>query len=410
MKLQRWTARPQGTTKSAADRAGALLRQAAVRQPLDASALAEIRSRLPDERRAPPRHLALRLGLAIALFLAGGGVVLSATLLTGWAPFRRAPAPAVPASPTPARHHAAVRPATPVPAAALEAPAAARALEPAAPIEASARAEAAPALKPAAPDEASARAVERNAAIEVPARALERAAAIEVPARALERAAAIEIPARALERAAAPTALPLRSRAPLARAEAAEPPADDVAPPEVAAPVPAPTAPALAPSAIAEEAALVGAALRRLRESDDAAGALALLDERERRFGAAGTLGDEARTTRVEALLRLGQRGRALALLDATSPRAAGRGRAVLATRGELRADAGRCREADADFDALLADRAASDAIAERALYGRAACRVLLGESNAARADLEAYLARFPGGRFAVRARAALDR
>ena len=116
-------------------------------------------------------------------------------------------------------------------------------------------------------------------------------------------------------------------------------------------------------SAIAEEAALVGAALRKLREQDDAAGALALLDARDARFGAAGTLADEARTTRVEALLRLGQHGRALALLDAAAPRPSGRGRALLATRGELRADAGRCREADADFDALLADDAASDDI-----------------------------------------------
>jgi hypothetical protein len=152
----------------------------------------------------------------------------------------------------------------------------------------------------------------------------------------------------------------------------------------------------------------VGGALRRLRERDDAAGALALLDERDARFGGAGLLGDEARSTRVEALLRLGEHARALALLDAAAPRPTGRGRALLVTRGELRAAAGRCREAVADF-ALLADGATDDEPAARALYGRAACRGRLGEGDAARADLEEYLARFPAGRDAARARAALD-
>ena len=161
---------------------------------------------------------------------------------------------------------------------------------------------------------------------------------------------------------------------------------------------------------MAEEAALVGAALRKLRGQADAAGALELLDARDGRFGAAGTLAEEARTTRIEALLRLGQHGRALALLDAAAPRPTGRGRALLETRGELRADAGRCGDAVADFDSLLGDDAASDDPAERALYGRAACRVRLGDNDAARADLDAYLSRFPGGRYEGRARAALDR
>jgi hypothetical protein len=163
------------------------------------------------------------------------------------------------------------------------------------------------------------------------------------------------------------------------------------------------------PSAMAEEAALLGAALRALREENDAAGALALLDQHDARF-AAGVLADEAGTTRIEALLRLGRHAQALALLDARAPEPTGHGRESLVARGELRADAGRHREALADFDALLGHGPAGDAIAERALYGRAACLARAGDASSARASLEDYLSRFPAGRFASRVRATLDR
>jgi hypothetical protein len=328
MKPQRWTTRPPaGEPMADEDRAGLLLRRAVIARPLDDEALAEIRSRLPDERRAPPRRLVLRLGIALALFLAGGGVVMSATLLGHWAPFHRTPAPA-PASPPPPH---------PRTAGAALAPAVAATSPPAAP----------------------------------------------APARTIAPAPSV----------------PRRVRAPHA---------PDLEPPGPSEPAPARAAPT--PSAIAQEAALVGGALRRLREGGDAMGALSLLDQRDARFGVGGKLADEARTARVEALLRLGERERALALLDAAAPLPRGRGRALLATRGELRADAGRCREAVADFDVLLADDAASDDAAERALYQRAACRARLGDSEAASADLETYLERFPMGRDAARARAALDR
>ena len=81
------------------------------------------------------------------------------------------------------------------------------------------------------------------------------------------------------------------------------------------------------------------------------------------------------------------------------------------ASRGELRADAGRCAEARADFDAVLSGDAPDDGVVERALYGRAACRERAGDREGARANLEAYLARFPAGRLrADPARAALAR
>ncbi|HEX4406093.1 MAG TPA: hypothetical protein VH560_14745 [Polyangia bacterium] len=288
-----------------------------MKQPLDTGALAEIRARLPDETRAQPRPLVLSVAVAIVLFLCGGAVVMSATLLGHWSPFRGAPADA-PAAVMPAPpHHARVAPvAEPVADPA-----------PVRPLKVVRRAEAPVEDAPAAPD-----------------------------------------------------------RAPPV---AAEPPR---------------------PSAIAREAAVLGAALQKLRDEGDAAGALALLDAHDAEFAATGLLADEAGTTRVEALLRLGQRARALALLDARVLPPSGRARALLASRGELRADAGRGAEARADFDALLSDDALDDDVIERALFGRAACRARAGDANGARSDLDAYLARFPDGRYATRARASLGR
>jgi hypothetical protein len=329
---ERWTTRatPERQDNDEA-RAGRVLRQAVVKQPLSVSALDAIRNRLPDEERGPLRRRVFSVGVAVALFLSGGAVVMSATLLTRWSPFRRAPAPTKASITTatldvPRVHHAV---------------AAARAAARAAP------APLAPASEP-----------------------------------------------------------PKRVRAPQ---PSEAPPIEAITAPMSDAPPPVVVAPAL-PSPIAEEAALLGAALRKLREQDDAAGALVLLDEHDGRFSASGALADEASTTRVEALLRLGRHARALALLDAQAPRPVGRGRELFASRGELRADAGRCREAIADFDALLADDGATDGPAERALYGRAACRVRMDDAGDARTDLQTYLARYPEGRFAARAREALDR
>ena len=329
MPPERWTTRvTTGHENDDEGRAGRLLRHSIVRQPLSASALAELRSRLPTAERGPLRRRALSVGVALALFLSGGAVVMSATLLTRWSPFRRAPTPAkARTADVPRLHHAV----------------------------ATARVEAMTAPAPLAP------------------------ASVSEP--------------------------PKRVRAPR---PIEAPPIEPLAPPVPDAPPPA-VAPAR-PSAIAEEAALLGAALRELREQDDAAGALALLDEHDGRFSSSGALLDEASTTRIEALLRLGRHAQALARLVAQALRPAGRGRELLASRGELRADAGRCAESITDFDALLADDGATDGAAERALYGRAACRARTVDAAAARADLESYLARFPTGRFADRARTALAR
>jgi hypothetical protein len=175
---------------------------------------------------------------------------------------------------------------------------------------------------------------------------------------------------------------------------------EDVAPPPAAS-APAPASP------LAEESALLARALRVLQQDHDPAAALKLFDEHAARFPA-GPLATEERIGRVEALLQLGHPDEALALLDPMTLPSKGRRRDMLVTRGELRARAGRCAEALIDFGVALTSEAHDDAAAERALYGRGACRARLGDSDGARSDLTTYLARFPSGRFAADVRAML--
>jgi len=163
------------------------------------------------------------------------------------------------------------------------------------------------------------------------------------------------------------------------------------------APRAAPRAPQETGNEPPTEARLLSRALAHLRASRDAAAALAELDERDRLFPN-GLLSLEALRIRTEALLDLGRDREALAALD-------GAARASLTpplalVRGELRARAGRYPEALEDLGALAADESTPAALAERALYGRASCHAKLHDVAAARADLERYQARFPGGAF----------
>jgi tetratricopeptide (TPR) repeat protein len=198
---------------------------------------------------------------------------------------------------------------------------------------------------------------------------------------------------------------PSRPDAP-ARSDEARPPSAAVPPrsrpraparPDEARP---PSAPERQEGSLAAEAKLLASALRALRQQHNAKQALAILDEYDVQFPA-GTLASEARAARAEALLRTGRKTEALELLDRQklSPE-------LQVARGELRLAAGRVREALADFDAALAGT--QDEIEERALYGRAACRVRLGDPAGGRADLREYLRRFPEGRFAGAAKATL--
>ena len=196
-----------------------------------------------------------------------------------------------------------------------------------------------------------------------------------------------------------PSAAPLRlaletpRRAPPAAPEEARPTTE-----------PPPTAPANGP----DETELLARAFRLLRSEGDAAGALAALDEHDRRFGA-GPLASEATLARAEALLLLGRTGEALPLLMRLRDARAGLTPNVRATRAELLARANRCDDAAGDFAALLAPGAPA-ATRERALYARASCALQGARPAAAIPDLERYLAEFPEGRSAPTVRAALER
>jgi len=165
-----------------------------------------------------------------------------------------------------------------------------------------------------------------------------------------------------------------------------------------------------APSALGQESRLVARAITKLRQDGEPEAALAALDEHSAQFGAHGALAPEANATRIEALLRIGRHAEALVLLDALVPTAAGVGREMLVARAELRGEKGRCSAALNDFGLLLDRDEPADLVTERALFGRASCRAQKGDPAGTRADLEHYLATFPTGRFAEKARLALGR
>lgn len=164
--------------------------------------------------------------------------------------------------------------------------------------------------------------------------------------------------------------------------------------------------PPTSPSAIAVEQALLGQAVKMLRDSHDARAALALLAQHAERFPH-GALASEATMLRIEALLALGRQGEALSVLDRVPLASLPNRDEQFVVRGELRAANRRWREAEQDFNETLrarglpAARAKARDIQERALWGRAAARSRLGDQAGARADLDLYLRHFPAGRFA---------
>jgi TolA-binding protein len=170
--------------------------------------------------------------------------------------------------------------------------------------------------------------------------------------------------------------------------------------------VPAIPPPPVASSRIAVEQALLGQAMKVLREGHDAPTALALLAQHAERFPE-GALASEASMVRVEALLALGRRSEALSALDGIALASLPNRDERFVARGELRATDGRWSEAQQDFDQALrshnlpATSTKARNIQERALWGRAAARSRLGDQAGARADLELYLRHYPSGKFA---------
>jgi hypothetical protein len=173
-----------------------------------------------------------------------------------------------------------------------------------------------------------------------------------------------------------------------------------------------PTPPSVAPrssvapaptSRLGLEAASLERGIKALR-GKDAARALGLLERHLAEFPA-GALRLEARVARLDALLLLGRREEARRELMTLPLNEVGRKQELRLVRAELEAERD-CRRAIADFDALLGEgRALPSGWAERALFGRGACLLKLGDEPRAERDFALYLERFPSGRFAEQLR-----
>jgi hypothetical protein len=208
-------------------------------------------------------------------------------------------------------------------------------------------------------------------------------------------------PSRALEKALEPI-----HAAPPPEASVIDPAAVKAAPIVEPAPSSRAQRPAAPPSEVSLESEALTRALVKLRRDHDPAAALFLLDDYAFRFPR-GTLSLEAAAARVDALFLLDRRIEALSILESLPLSSMARGSELQLVRAELRAETD-CVRALSDFDSAVA-APLPPALAERALYGRAACRLRTGNDAAARADLEAYLARYPSGRFAPQVRARLS-
>jgi hypothetical protein len=146
-------------------------------------------------------------------------------------------------------------------------------------------------------------------------------------------------------------------------------------------------------SPVAEPALALGTAtdladaLRLIRADGEPAAALALLDRRADEL-AKGPYSHEALLVRVDALLALHREDDLLGLLDRTNLSDVAAARALLYTRGHLRAAAHRCADAIDDFNRVLAEAGQAG---RQALRERAACREQQGDHVGAQADRERY-------------------
>lgn len=200
--------------------------------------------------------------------------------------------------------------------------------------------------------------------------------------------------------------LPRGTPAPAAAAAPEAEPAPADAPVLAPAPVAAfPIGSATGSSRLGQEATSLSAALSALKAGgkENASRALQAIEQHLQKFPR-GALELEARVARVDALLVLGRRQEARRELSALPIESVGRKNELRLIRAELRADDD-CRAALNDFQVLV-DQPLPSTLAERALFGRGACLLKLGNQAAADRDFDRYLERFPAGRFADQIRA----
>jgi hypothetical protein len=123
---------------------------------------------------------------------------------------------------------------------------------------------------------------------------------------------------------------------------------------------------------IVEESRAFAEVIESWRRQRDAGRSLVLLEAYERSYPT-GHMRLEARLLRAEIYLAEGHRDAALSVLDSMSLAGLPRARELKTVRGELRVEAGHCREARADLGNVL-EVSMTDALARRATRALAHC------------------------------------
>jgi hypothetical protein len=154
-----------------------------------------------------------------------------------------------------------------------------------------------------------------------------------------------------------------RPPVPMRRAPRQEPPLPSPQPSSVGVPEESP---------VSAEARSLAQALSLWRREKNGDAALSLLDAHERRFSH-GALSVESKIARAEILLALTRRDHALRVLDSLGLAGLPRARELETLRGELRAEAGRCRDARADLSRVL-EGTRDDDLSRRAQTALARC------------------------------------
>jgi TolA-binding protein len=189
---------------------------------------------------------------------------------------------------------------------------------------------------------------------------------------------------------------------PIQPSPAGSQPANPLLGPPEAAPIPPAEEPE-AESPLARETRILNQAFSQLRAKRDPGAALDTFND-YLEANPLGVMRKEASMARIEALLKLGRQRDALAALQSFPFGDGARDAEMRVVRGELAAVRS-CQEAIPDFAAVTSEGAASPAVLERALYGRAACEARLGRRPEAEVSFRAYLRQFPAGSFAAGAR-----